>query len=182
MHGLVHRSIRSLVVQVAGNATWEVILRKGGMDDSYFIGIESYTDEQTHALIGHVCTTLGLTLDAALQAVGRHWVSFVNTEGYGPMLSLFGSDVRSCLKNLNQMHAHMGTSLKGIQFPRFALISESSQDLVLEYRSQRAGMYPLLLGLLEGLGEFYQEMIELVPQMMAQTGASHDRVQVRFLA
>lgn len=182
MHGLVHRSIRSLVIQTAGNPVWEEILQKTGMDASAFLGIESYTDEQTHGLIGQVCSSLNLPLETALHAVGRHWVSFVQTEGYGSMLTLFGADVRSCLRSLNQMHSHMGTSLKGIQFPRFQVISESPQDLVLEYRSKRAGMFPFLLGLLEGLAEFYQEKVELVPMLKAQTGAENDRVQVRFLA
>lgn len=182
MHGLVHRSIRSLVVKTAGTPVWEEILQKIGSDSSAFLSIQAYSDEQTHRLIGQVCATLGLSLETALTAVGRHWVSFVLGEGYGPMLQLFGPDFRSCLRSLDQMHSHMGHSMSGISFPRFRVLAEDPKEMMLEYRSKRAGMFPFLLGLLEGLAEFYQEKVELKALPKPSDGADNDRVQIRFVA
>jgi hypothetical protein len=182
MHGLVHRSVRSLVVSAAGEATWGEILTATQMGEADFLSMESYADESTLKLLGGVCARLQLSVDQALLALGRHWITFVEKEGYAAMLHLFGSDLRSCLKSLNQMHARMGTSLRGIHFPRFDVLSEDPKEILLEYQSTRSGMLSFLVGLLEGLSQYYQTRTEIQGLPKAETGETHDRVRIRFVA
>jgi len=70
-----------------------------------------------------------ITPDEVLRLFGKYWVAFTATEGYGPILNLFGQDLRTCLSNLNRMHAHMGAMMPDLKPPRFRVAENSSTSM-----------------------------------------------------
>ena len=76
-------------------------------------------------------------------------------------MDLFGRTFDECLVNLNQMHARMGSMMPSLKPPRFVSVQTNSSENRLEYYSFRAGLGPMVFGLLEGLAEKHKTKISI---------------------
>ncbi len=86
---------------------------------------------------------------------------FTAKEGYGPILDLFGGDFKTCLRNLNLMHGHMGAMMPNLKPPRFVVTERGDGMMRVNYYSSRTGLAPMVVGLLEGLSEKFQEPVAI---------------------
>lgn len=162
MYGLVNRAIRDLVIVKSNLETWNEVCKEAGLSVTDFVPMETYPDEVTYSLVGVISNKLKLTAVEVLRAFGRHWILYTAKEGYGEILSMFGTDFKTCLRNLNNMHARMGAMMPNLVPPRF-VVTELDDDggLKVEYFSKRLGLGPMVLGLLEGLAEKFVIQVEV---------------------
>jgi hypothetical protein len=65
--------------------------------------------------------------------------------------------------------------------PHFRTEPQSDGSLLVHYMSERAGLAPFVLGVLEGIGAMYGEMIEVRQVEDRASGAEHDVFRVSFL-
>lgn len=161
MYGLVNIAVRDLVRTVAGDDAWQAIAAKAQCNDVIFEAMSTYPDEVTYRLVGAASEVLKMPADDVLRAFGRYWILFTANEGYGDLMNMFGSDMQTCLRNLNNMHGRMGAMMPALVPPRFVLVQSSADEFRLEYHSTRKGLAPMVQGLLEGLAEKFGESMDV---------------------
>ena len=181
MYGLVNKAIRDLIVEKFGEDKWLIISEKAGLSDPKFLPLQTYPDEVTYNLVGSASEVLGLSPEEVLKAFGEYWVLFTAREGYGPVMDLFGSNLRSCLHNLNNLHARMGALLPSLKPPRFVVKEDASGDLTIEYYSKRKGLGPMVVGLLSGLALKHKENVKVTALARVESDTC-DRFEIQFLA
>lgn len=181
MYGLVNEAIRELVLSKAGEDTWRAIAREAKTESEGFEALCPYSDTISYKLIELAARELKMPQADILRHFGRYWITYTAAEGYGELMLLFGSNFRTCLQNLNRMHAHMGATMPMLKPPRFKLEEHSPERATLHYFSNRQGLAPMVIGLLEGLAEKYQEHIELI-FMPIGSRSDHDEFDIAFLS
>lgn len=180
MYGLINAAIQELVISTAGEDVWLKIAKAARAEPDGFEALCPYSDALSYTLVELAAHELNIPETEILKAFGRFWITYTAEEGYGDLMILFGADFRTCLRNLNRMHAHMGATMPMLKPPRFKLEERSTQKAVLHYFSTRSGLAPMVIGLLEGLAEKYKERIE-VSVSPAGTRSDHDEFDIEFL-
>jgi hypothetical protein len=181
MYGLVNQALEDFVRQGFGDAAWDGIREGAGIDQDMFIAMDGYPDETTYKLVSTAAEVLGLDAARVLEAFGEHWVLYTAQSGYGEMLAMFGSDLRSFLNNLDNLHSHVAMSFPALRPPSFTVEQiEGDTGLLLHYRSERAGLAPMVVGLLKGLGKRFSQ--EITVRQTAYRGLyDHDIFRVEYV-
>lgn len=161
MYGLVNQGIKDLVLKISDNDTWLRICREANVPDEY-ISMHYYDDQTTYRLVASTSKELNLAPEKILGEFGKFWVHYTANEGYGPIMDLFGENFKSCLKNLNHLHMRMGMTLPKLSPPSFIYTEISDNVVELEYQSKRAGLSPMVGGLIEGLALKHRTKLEVV--------------------
>jgi hypothetical protein len=182
MYGLINQALEDFVVRGYGTSACCRILQVADINQEMFIAMDGYPDETTYRLVGAATEVLGLGASQVLEAFGEHWVLYTAQSGYGEMLAMFGSDLKSFLNNLDNLHSHVGMSFPALMPPSFSVEEiEGSTGLLLHYRSERAGLAPMVVGLLKGLGKRFSQDIS-VEQSGFKGEDDHDIFRVNFVS
>jgi hypothetical protein len=180
MYGLVNEGIRALVVQLGGIDTWESMCRDANLDPEGFEPLCPYDDSLTYKLVQLASEKLQLSTDEILTRYGHYWITYTAHHGYGDLMRLFGKDLRTCLTNLNRMHAHMGAMMPALSPPRFSVENLEPNEILVHYHSHRAGLAPMVKGLLQGLAEKYGDTI-VIRHTPKGERSDHDEFLVHFM-
>lgn len=164
MYGLVNRAIEELVNERAGSAAWEAVCRRAGNAPRQFASMQPYPDSLTYDLVAAASEVLQMPAEAVLRAFGRHWILFTAREGYGALLDAAGRDLRDFLLGLDALHARLAIPMPELVPPRFRVCEETDGTLRVSYASDRAGLAPMVLGLLEGLAERFEAKVRVSMQ------------------
>ena len=180
MYGLINQAVKDLVVLSHGEETWREVSREANLGNADFDMLTSYPDPTTYRLVATSAERLSISPEEFLRRLGHHWITFTAEKGYGEMLNLLGSDISTCLQNLNHMHAHIGAVMTDLRTPRFSVTEVSAEQFTVHYRSHRAGLSPLVIGLLEGLAKRLKQEISIthIPKGMR---SDHDEFDVNIL-
>lgn len=181
MYGLINEGIRDMVVGMAGPDAWRAITEDVGIDPSGFELLCPYDDSLTYKLVELVSKRFELAQEEVLRRYGNYWITYTASQGYGEIMRLFGTDFRSCLRNLNLMHGHMGAMMPKLSPPRFRVEELSERELVVHYYSHRVGLAPMVIGLLEGLAMKYDERISVL-HVPKGSRSDHDEFEVSFVS
>jgi hypothetical protein len=181
MYGLLNQALKEVVLSQAGERVWSDICVTVDVSAEDFEFLVPYDDVVTYRLVEAASETLGVSGNEILQMLGRHWVTFTAQQGYGEMMTLFGRDLRTCLKNLNRMHGHMGAMMPDLHPPRFIVEDRGPDNLTLHYHSNREGLAPVVAGILEGLAEKFKEKIQIT-HISKEHRSGHDEFEIQFLS
>ncbi|MGQ0709462.1 MAG: heme NO-binding domain-containing protein [Rhodoferax sp.] len=181
MYGLVNRALEELVRREYGDAQWERIKAHADVDIEVFIRMDDYPDDISYRLVASASTLLGIGADDLLRAFGRHWTLYTGREGYGALLDSAGSNLQEVLGNLNDLHVRVGLMYPQLRPPAFRCSDVRDDGLVLHYYSQRAGLAPMVIGLVEGLGKRFGQDLRITPQLSRSQGDDHDSFDIRIL-
>jgi hypothetical protein len=174
MHGLVNQGVHDLAIQLGGEQLWREIRAAAGIDQETFIGMESYADDVTWRLVEGASHVLGISTSDVLKAFGRHWVLYTARRGYGPVFDTMGRSLTEFLGNLDAMHARLSLSMPDLRPPSFVCEEPSDRQIRLEYRSDRPGLAPMVIGMLNGLGELFELELTVTQTVDRIDGADHD--------
>ena len=174
MYGLVNIAIRDLILGEHGPEIWDRILERAGVPHSTFVGMERYPDSMTYDLVGAASEVLGAPAEDLLRVFGEYWMTFTAEKGYGETLEFAGSTFREFLENLDEMHARISLSFPHLQPPSFDLEELEDGRLELHYHTDRPGLAPMVIGLLNGLAKRFGQEIDLIHEGPEQEGG-HDR-------
>lgn len=165
MYGLVNLAIKSLIEKDHGAEVWSEIASRAGCPGT-FGGMTSYPDEVTYRLVAEASERLQAPAEALLRAFGRYWVLYTAKEGYGDLLDRSGRNLEDFLVHLDDMHARVAFSMPELQPPSFEVERCADDVLCVRYYSDRPGLAPMVVGLLEGLIERFGErrVVEHVPE------------------
>lgn len=154
MYGLINEAMRRHVVETAGPAAWAAITDRAGTGQS-FAALHYYDDSVTYTLVGAASEELGAPVDELLRGFGRYWSMRVGPESYADLLGATGTDVVGVLRSLDEMHARLQSLYPDLRPPSFDVDELADGRVEVHYRSEREGLVPFVVGLLEGLGELY---------------------------
>ena len=181
MYGLVNQALEDFVKKGFGNTAWNRIREGAGIRQDMFVSMDGYPDDITYKLVGSASEVLGLDSSEILEAFGEHWVLYTAQAGYGEMLAMFGSDLRSFLHNLDNLHSHVAMSFPALRPPSFEVEQiEGDPGLLLHYRSERAGLAPMVIGLIKGLGKRFSQEVRV--RQTAHRGTNdHDVFRIDYV-
>ncbi len=176
MYGLVNRALQGLVLQERDDKAWERIAAQASSPIS-FMSMETYPDSLSLALVGAAAAELACTPAELLRRLGLFWVGHTGKEGYGEMFSLWGTDLRSFLANLDQMHDRVKLTMPHLEPPSFSILSDDGSQVRLAYHSHRDGLAPMVVGLLEGLAHKFSSRVR-IEHVVTRDEAGHDEFLV----
>ena len=157
MYGLVNNLLAGTLQRQYGEAVWRDIAARLPFDASFFVSMKPYPDEWSYARVGTACELTGDTPENLLRCVGHRWVSENSAGEYKDLFTINGPDIFTFLSNLNSMHAALGNQMPGLRPPSFLVRRDGEAIILVRYYSTRAGLAPLVTGLLEGLCDFFGE-------------------------
>ena len=174
MYGLVNTAIADLARTVGGEQAWQAICAHAQVPPVAFVGMTDYPDEVTYRLVDGASAVLGLTPQQVLTAFGRHWVRYTAQEGWGPLLQAAGESLPEVLDHLDALHARVRLLMPQLRPPSFRCVQLTPTTLRLEYWSDRPGLAPMVIGLVEGLAELLGGTATAVHVQSAAEGHEHD--------
>jgi hypothetical protein len=174
VYGLVNQAIEDLVRSNQGDATWEVIKQRAGVQTEAFLGMEEYPDDVTYKLVQAAAEILNTHREEFLRAFGEYWVLYTAKKGYGEMLTAAGKNLQEFLQNLDTLHTRVGVIMPNLQPPSFGCTEVSDHSLNLHYYSHRQGLAPMVIGLVQGLGKMFGTETEVQHIKGHHTGDDHD--------
>jgi hypothetical protein len=157
----LNRAIEELVTLRAGRSGWDAVRERAGVAAVGFTSIRPYPDAMTYDLISAAGHVLGRSRTEVLRALGRYWIQFVTDEGFGSLLAAGGRDLRDFLLHVDSLHARLGLTMPGLTPPAFVTEEQPEGVLHVHYYSQREGLAPMVVGLLESLGELFETPIHV---------------------
>jgi hypothetical protein len=180
MYGMVNKAVEEMVCMHHGEAVWEQIKAKAGVDVDVFMSNEGYPDEVTYRLVGAASEVLGLPAEKILQAFGEHWVMYTAQEGYGGLMRAAGNSLPEFLGNLPTFHSRVSMIFPKLQPPRFRCTEVTDRSLRLHYYTHRPGLSSFVTGLLQGLGKMFKTPVMARLVESRELGADHDVFQVEW--
>jgi guanylate cyclase soluble subunit beta len=163
-----------MVITNHGEGVWNSIARDAGAEDDDFLSLRAYHDEICYRLVGSTSKILNVPADQCLEQFGRFWVLMSAAKGYGPLLRSFGDQTIQLLEHLNQMHERISSTFVGYRPPTFSVERLGAGECRVHYYSVREGLSPFVTGLLYGIGEYFDENLEIHSiQAGAKDGGEH---------
>lgn len=151
---MINEAMRRHVDETAGGDAWERIVARAGAPRS-FASMSYYDDAVTYDLVGAASAELDTPAADLLRSFGHYWSTRVGPENYADILGATGTDVVSVLTHLDEMHARLQLLYPELRPPSFAVVEDGSDAFDVHYSSERQGLTPFVVGLLEGLGDLY---------------------------
>jgi len=179
MYGLVNRALQQMVCARCGDEGWQRVRTRAGIEDEVFVRMDSYPDEITEHLLVAASEELNTTAGKLLEDFGRYWVRYTMVEGYGALLNDLGNDFRAALDSLDGMHARVSLLYPALRPPRFRCETIDSEQVRLHYWSDRRGMAPMVVGLVEGLAERYGLLAKVFHETQHQPGHDSFIIQLK---
>lgn len=161
MYGVINKSLRDMVIEGHGEAIWAQVLAKAGVPSDSFLAMRSYDDEITFRLAVASSDVLGVDVDTALHAFGKHWVNHTLARDYDALVRSTGSTMLEFLENLNELHDRISTTFLEYQPPEFRVSELEKNRMEVEYISHREGLNSFVAGLLIALSERFNEPMSI---------------------
>lgn len=178
MYGLVNQGIRKMVSQNFGEETWEAIVEKSGVED-VFAAMEPYPDEVTLSLVGAASEILSLPQDEVLHAFGKWWIGNAANE-YSGIFKLTGDSFSEFIENLDSIHTRVMAMLPKLTPPTFTLSDLTESSVTVHYYSQRQGLYPMVEGMIFGIGEWFKVPVTIASVCHEDGDPEHTIFDVSF--
>lgn len=179
MYGLVNKAVEQMVCSHFSAETWDTIKQHAGVDITTFVSLRPYPDDMTYQLVDSAHHTLGLSHADILRAFGRYWVLYTAAEGYGELLNVTGRTFEEFMENLPNLHTRVSLSYPELVPPNFDTEPFDGGVLV-HYHSERQGLTPMVVGLLEGLAERFQIAIAIELIASREAGDDHDIFRIDY--
>ena len=180
MYGMVNKAVEEMVVMHHGEAVWEQIKARAGVDLDVFLSNEGYPDEITYNLVAAASEVLGVPAEQVLHGFGEHWVLHTAQEGYGGLMKAAGKSLPEFLRNLPNFHSRVSMIFPKLQPPRFQCTDITEGSLKLHYYSHREGLAPFVVGLMSGLGKMFHTPVTVRLAESKANGADHDVFDVSW--
>ncbi len=181
MYGLVNQAIKGLITSEYGREAWDEIARRCPLEVPDFDPMEPYADEMTYSLVAMAAEVTDVPADRLLEAFGEHWTLHVADKGYGPLLDSLGPSLHDCFRCLDALHVAVKKSYPALVPLSFRFDALDSSSGLLHYVSSRAGLAPMVVGLIRGLASRYEVEVEIEQVESRDDGADHDVFRVTTL-
>lgn len=153
MYGMINQGVQNFVVEHFGQEDWIDVCARAGVSETQFEGMLTYPDEVTYKLVGAICEKYDMDQKAALETFGCYWVGYSKTTTVGKLLRFGGQELADRLDSLNEMHSRIKISMPHLKPPHFEFEEHEDGSSQLHYSSDREGLEPMVVGLVQGLAK-----------------------------
>ena len=180
MYGLVNLAFQNFITSNHGENQWELIRQAANVEDEVFIAMDNYDDAITYSLVGATVEQLGVEGADLLIDFGEYWVLDTACTHYGDLMQSVGKTVAEVLGNLDQMHSRIKLSFPELKPPSFRCSDETEHALTLHYYSDRPGLQPFVIGLVQGIGKMLEQPATIAHLEAESSDSDHDIFAVSF--
>lgn len=190
MYGLVNQAIEAMVRKNFSSQIWDEIHQKAAIQDPHFLSMAAYPDDVTHRLVKAASEVLNLSSGEIMRAFGSFWVEYVDEHGYAELMEMSGESLPEFLQNLDELHARVGLSFPKLRPPSFECrtgdesiaenTDQNTSTLCLDYRSEREGLAPMVIGLVEGLGKRFDTSVEVTQTQIQSADSDCDTFLIQY--
>lgn len=157
---MIHKAVKHMVTTKYGDDTWDSIIAITGFDASYFLPMNNYADDETIKLIYATADILKRDVPECLFDFGKSWIE-QSVESYKGLFDIYGGNLPTMLENLNSMHDSITSSFPKYKPPSFIIEKNKEHKYNIIYKSERVGLETFVLGLIEGLAEYFKTKINI---------------------
>ncbi|MEM7343572.1 MAG: heme NO-binding domain-containing protein, partial [Chloroflexota bacterium] len=153
---------------------------KADISTDEFLSMEQYPDADSVALVVATAEIQDRDPAAVLEEIGEYWIEFALNSHYGDLLRISGDTLPEILMNLNNLHERIGQAFPNLDPPSFWCTDVAENSLTLHYVSNRAGLTPMVAGLIKGLSNMLNASCTVTQTVALADGAHHDEFLVTF--
>jgi len=180
MYGIVNQSIEELVTINYGLQAWEEILIKSGIEKQIFLTNEAYDDSITYQLASCAAQVLGVGIGDVFFIFGKWWVMHTCKKSYASMMKTGGSNLSEFILGLPSFHDRIQLMYPKLSPPVFKVNKEADKHFLLQYFSKRLGLQEFMKGILFGLGEYFQEAVEVKLLQSRDNGFEFEIFEIKW--
>ncbi|MGI9494052.1 MAG: heme NO-binding domain-containing protein [Geminicoccaceae bacterium] len=162
MYGLVNNAIRQQVIDQEGEAAWKEIVAQAQLDIPEFDALTLYDDSTTIALVSSIAAVRECEVATVLKEIGCYWIQYASTTSFANLLTLAGNDFEQVIAGHDDMHKVMKLSLTESTPPSFSIRRLDDGRFEISYKSERAGLFPFVDGLFEGLAHRCNQKVTIL--------------------
>ena len=178
MYGMVNIAIQEFLCGHYGDQIWAATRSKISMEFDNFLTMEQYPDEISSDILVVASDLVGKPVSQLLVELGEYWIGFAERSGYGELMAVLGKDLFEALQNLDNLHTRVGFAFPDLLPPSFWVTDLQRELLILHYQSARAGLAPMVIGLVRGLGRRFGQNVSI--QQIDSPGFDHHRFNVHL--
>lgn len=159
MHGIIFLAFEDFLVSRLGNDVWPQTLEKVGLADSEYAPDQFYPDQDAFSLFATGAVMLGLPRDGMLNQFGRHLAPGLVEMGLSTGIIRENWKTMDILEHLNSDILPSFTDPQNATQPVMIRTYRLKHgEVAVAYISKRK-LCPLLKGILQGMGEIFQEPV-----------------------
>ena len=165
MYGMINEAAKLMIVKELGIENWLKVSSAAKCPET-FDAVSIYDDAMTYDIIAAASELTSLSEEELLASFGEFWIDEIAAKEYESLLCQTGGCLFTCLQNLDVMHQRLESMFKGYRPPSFRVVEDDSgMFLKLDYYSERKGLLPFLVGIIQGLSRYYKQptKIEVMP-------------------
>lgn len=155
MIGLVNRAIKEAAEGLLGPDRWPRVRDHIDWDVETFVGLDSYDDRITHAMVEATSDMADVPNETILEAAGERFLTVVVPEAFGNLSDSLGTNLSEALENLDSLHTRMSLSLPNVDPPMFDYEQLTDDTHVLTYDSSRLFLVPFVCGVVRALAHHF---------------------------
>ena len=159
MYGIVNRAIEELVISTFGKEKWIAVKIYAGIDIDFFASSAPYDDEVTYQLAKAVCEVCNMEMRDVMVAFGKFWILKTGKEKYNDLMKSGGNNFKEFIINLPNFHNRVSLYYPNLMPPEFKVSDVNENNLKLHYHSKREGFQDFVMGLILGLGEYFDMVV-----------------------
>jgi predicted hydrocarbon binding protein len=179
MKGTINKGIQELVEKRFGPEAWDNIKELAKCEEPFFSTSDDYPDRLTLDLANAAAKVCGLPLEIVLVEFGKFWVSNTGVKLYPTFFKLAGKTAREFLLNMDRVHRLVTKNIANAKPPRFEYEELPDSRLLVHYRSERR-LCPVLRGLIQGVGIYFGEELQVKETGCMNDGAPQCTMEVTF--
>ncbi|MDS0473990.1 heme NO-binding domain-containing protein [Natrinema sp. 1APR25-10V2] len=171
MHGIIFTGLKHFVVETYDKGTWNQIREKAGVGGVHYTPVSAYPDEDLVALVEAAVELSGIEQSELLRTFGRYVVPTL-VDMYG----VYIEDDWDALELVENVEGTIHQALRNsdtleYEPPAISAIRLDQGVVVVTYGSRR-GLCQVAMGLLEGIGDHYDQRLEVYERRCRHDGAS----------
>lgn len=155
MHGLINRSIQSFVTTSYGQATWEKVAYRAGLEFSDFEAMLRYDDALTPQVLDAASEVLDRARGDMMEDIGTYLVSHPNTDAVRRLLRFGGVNFVDFLHSLDDLPDRVRLAVSDLSLPKLELREHSEDSFSLLCSGEIEGFGNLMMGILRVMADDY---------------------------
>ena len=169
-----------MIVAEFGKQQWEKVAEAAGVGEEHLLSLEAYDDDIVYRLVGIAAEMFDMSGEQVLRSFGRHFVVKTLPLGYQSLVETYGRSSFELLNNINRLHTTIKATFSDYKPPFFAVEYLSDNSIDLFYESERSGLTPFVIGLIDGLSEYYKESLTILEVSPLET-ESGEKTRFRII-
>ncbi len=180
MYGIIKNSLKDMVIETFGVEKWNEIIDASGFETDHFMSNEPYPDEDAMKLVVNGVEILDIPLNDLLFSFGKWWILKTTMEKYKFLMNSAGSNFKEFIYALPDFHTRIFLFYPKFTPPEFKIEEKEDGTMHVHYFSQRSHFAPFVLGILEGLREFFENDTKITQIAYKSKGDDHDIYQLQW--